>query len=107
MRESLSSLASHTRFAVPVGVIGGFLLGAREGVLTLHANAFVQPAQYFFPYLTIPILMWVVLGLGLVLFSTAIHTMTRRNAKPSQVLRINTALLALTEGKPPMNASKA
>ena len=54
------------RLALSVALVGGTLLGAREGLLTLNANSFVQPGQYFFAYLAVPILLWMALG-GLLL----------------------------------------
>src|SRR5581483_10294018 len=48
--------------AVPTGLVVGALFGVREGLLTLDANAFVQPGQYFFVYLAGAILVSMTLG---------------------------------------------
>jgi len=58
-------LTAPLQVALTVGATGGFVLGCREALLTLDANAFVQPGQYLFAYLAVPILAWV--GLGVVL----------------------------------------
>lgn len=63
----MTGLTAQLRLALSVGVVGGFALGCREALLTLEANAFVQPGQYFFLYLTIPILAWMALGALLLL----------------------------------------
>ncbi len=53
--------------ALAAGLVGGFLFGARESLLGVAANAFVQPGQYFFDYLTVPFLMCMTLGALVVL----------------------------------------
>jgi arylsulfatase A-like enzyme len=54
-------LAAELRLALGIGLVGGLVLGGREALVTLTANAFVQPDQYLFAYLTVPVL----LGMGL------------------------------------------
>ncbi len=55
------------RLALSVGVVGGLVLGCREALLTLQANAFAQPGQYFYLYLTVPIVAWMLLGVAVLL----------------------------------------
>jgi arylsulfatase A-like enzyme len=52
--------------AVAVAIVGGFVLGLREALLTTQASAFAQPGQYLLLFLTVPIVSWVVLALLLV-----------------------------------------
>ena len=55
----MARLARHLRLALSVGLVGGFLLGCREALLSLEANAVVQPGDYLFVYAAVPILIWV------------------------------------------------
>ena len=55
-------MSSHLRLAFSVGVVGGFALGAREALVALHDNSFVQIGQYFWLYLVTPVLLWMALG---------------------------------------------
>ncbi|HTO56475.1 MAG TPA: hypothetical protein VMJ74_01715, partial [Pseudomonadales bacterium] len=57
-------MSSHLRLAFSVGVVGGFALGAREALVALHDNSFVQIGQYFWLYLVTPVLLW--MGLGVI-----------------------------------------
>ena len=43
--------ARELRLAVGIGLLGGVLLGAREGVVTLAANAFAEADRYAMAYL--------------------------------------------------------
>ena len=56
------------RTLVSFGLVAGTLLGARESLVTLAANAFVQPSQYFLVYVAVPILTWIVLALLVLVF---------------------------------------
>jgi arylsulfatase A-like enzyme len=51
-------LRAHLRLALAVGVVGGLVLGAREALVVLYANAFVQAGQYFWLYAAVPVLAW-------------------------------------------------
>jgi arylsulfatase A-like enzyme len=56
----------HLRLALSVGLVGGFVLGCVEALVTIEANAFAQPGQYFWLYLSVPILTG--MGLGALFF---------------------------------------
>src|SRR5258706_6166197 len=55
------------RSAASVALVGGFLLGCREALLVLYADAFAQPGQYLWLYLAVPILAWIALASALLL----------------------------------------
>jgi arylsulfatase A-like enzyme len=61
----VARLILQLRVALSVGAVGGLLLGSREALLALQANAFVQPGQYFWLYLAVPVLAWIALGIVL------------------------------------------
>ncbi|MFQ5667728.1 MAG: sulfatase [Candidatus Binatia bacterium] len=63
----MKRLAVESRLALSVALVGGGLFGCREALLALQANAFVQPQQYFFVYLAVPVLAWMVLAIALLL----------------------------------------
>ncbi len=58
----MSRSAAHLRFAVSVGLVAGVVLGCREAILTLFADAATQEAQYFYLFAAAPVLAWVVLA---------------------------------------------
>ncbi len=59
------TVAERLRLAGTVGVVGGFVFGAREALVAAQANAFVQPGQYLALYLSVPMLAWMVLAVAL------------------------------------------
>ena len=59
--------ARELRLAVGIGLLGGVLLGAREGVVTLAANAFAEADRYAMAYLVAPVAVWCLLGPALML----------------------------------------
>jgi arylsulfatase A-like enzyme len=59
--------AAQLGLSASVGVVGGLLLGVREALLTLDGNAFVQPGQYFWTYVAVPIVAFVLLAVGAML----------------------------------------
>ena len=69
---------SQLRLALSVGLVGGFVLGCREGIISLQANAAVQPDQYLFGYLADPIVAWMVLGPLLLMPFAAVLAVVRR-----------------------------
>jgi arylsulfatase A-like enzyme len=73
----MQGLSAQVRVAVSVGLVGGFVLGCREALLSLHANAAIQPDQYLLVYLAAPILAWLALGplllTPLAVLRTALH----------------------------------
>ncbi len=73
---------THVGRALRVGVVGGFVLGCGEALRTLRANAAIQPGQYFWVYLSVPILAWMALGALLMLLSGAAVAAARRSGEP-------------------------
>ncbi len=43
-------LSAEIRVALSVGVVGGFVLGCREALLSVEANAFIEPERYLLLY---------------------------------------------------------
>ncbi len=58
----MRGLPVQLRVAVSAGLVGGFIFGCREALLSVQANAAIQPDQYLLVYLAVPILAWLVLG---------------------------------------------
>jgi arylsulfatase A-like enzyme len=85
------------RHALSVGLVGGFVLGAREALLTLQANAFVQPGQYLWGYLATPVLAWMVLAVVLLLPVGIAVAFVRRGVH-AEGLEIYAATLAFAGG---------
>jgi hypothetical protein len=69
---------SSLRLALSVGLVGGFVLGCREGIISLQANAAVQPDQHLFGYLADPILAWMVLASLLLMLCATVLAVLRR-----------------------------
>ena len=84
--------------ALSVGVVGGFVLGVRESLLTLEANAFVQPAQYFFAYVAVPVLAWMALGPFLLAPAAVIRRMFRRTPEAGASLGFYWRVFGLAGG---------
>lgn len=78
----MARVTEHAGLALRVAVVGGLLLGTREGLLTFEANAFVQPGQYLFVYLAVPILAWIGLSMALLLPLAAIVGGRARHSAP-------------------------
>jgi arylsulfatase A-like enzyme len=58
----MARVITQLRLALSVGSVGGFVLGCREALVSLQANAAVQPEDYLLVNLSVPILAWIVLG---------------------------------------------
>lgn len=58
--------------------MGGVVLGSREALVTLEANAFVQPTQYFGAYVAVPILACMLLGVLLMVLCAVAVAVLRR-----------------------------
>jgi arylsulfatase A-like enzyme len=71
-------LSVSLRRALSVGVVGGVVLGIHEGLSTLQANAYAQPGQYTWLYLTTPVLLWVILATALLLPCALLATSHRK-----------------------------
>jgi arylsulfatase A-like enzyme len=80
----VSALSVELRRAGAVGLVGGSVLGMREALVTLEANAFVQPTQYLAAYVAVPILGGMLLG-TLLLVPVALAVALR--ARPSGGVR--------------------
>jgi arylsulfatase A-like enzyme len=94
----MTRAAAHVRFAIGVGVVGGAIFGMREGLLTVDANDFVQPGQYFALYVGMPILACMLLG-ALLLFPCGVVSAVLRGAKdPATALPLYLAVLGLGGG---------
>ncbi len=76
----MTSLIAHVRLALCVGLVGGLVFGCREGLLTVQANSAIQPGQYLFAYITVPILAWLLLGPLLLMPLALLLTAMRRPA---------------------------
>ena len=94
MRDSMTQFHGHLRLAVCTGLVGGFVFGIREGLLAVYANAFVQPGQYFFVYLAVPILAGVVLGTLVLLPFGAAVAAVRGPSQPREHLWLYAAAIA-------------
>src|SRR5262249_39817406 len=70
------------RLALAVGMVGGVLLGVREGVATFASNAFADPAQHGVAYLVVPVAIWFVLGPVILLPVAAIGRLAGRSGVP-------------------------
>jgi arylsulfatase A-like enzyme len=86
--------AAEFRLALAMGLVGGLALGAREALLTLNANAFVQPEQYFFLYLAMPLLTCMALGVLVLLPCSAVFWIARRRMPSRSPLPLYAAVLA-------------
>ncbi len=58
----MSTRSSLLRSTLAVGIIGGVVLGTREGIATFAANAFADPGQHAVSYLVVPVAVWCVLA---------------------------------------------
>jgi arylsulfatase A-like enzyme len=91
----MTRAAAHVRFAIGVGAVGGAIFGMREALLTVAANDFVQPAQYFAPYVAMPILSCMLLG-ALLLLPCGVMVAARGGAQhPATALPFYAAVLVL------------
>jgi arylsulfatase A-like enzyme len=70
------------RLALAVGMVGGILLGVREGLATFAANAFADPGQHGIAYLVVPVAVWFVLGPLVLLPVAAVGRLTGRGGVP-------------------------
>jgi arylsulfatase A-like enzyme len=70
--------------ALHVAVLGGFLFGVRESLLTLQANAFAQPGQYQWLFLAVPLLTWI--GLAMVVLAVLSVTVAPWRRRPDPTL---------------------
>ncbi|MBI4517333.1 MAG: sulfatase [Deltaproteobacteria bacterium] len=77
-----------------VGAVGGLLFGSREGVLMLHANAAIQPGQYFWLYLGVPVLSWMALGVLLAAMGAVVALALRLDPASRAALGVHTGLVA-------------
>jgi hypothetical protein len=91
----MTRLAAEARIAVSVGMVGGAFFGCVEGLLTLRANAFVQAGQYLFVYLTVPVLAWMAVGVGLLLPLALIRVLGRSPGEPQHSIRWYFGVLAV------------
>jgi arylsulfatase A-like enzyme len=88
-------ILAELRLACSVGLVGGALLGTRESLVTVDANAFVQPVQYLSGYLLLPILSWMLLAVLLLApVGLALGLLSKR-AGGERFLPVYSALLAL------------
>lgn len=78
--------AAHVSLAASVGLLAGFVFGAREAALTLLADAAAQEEQYFFLFAATPVLTWLVLGVLLLLPFGLVVAVVRRDTEPRQWL---------------------
>jgi arylsulfatase A-like enzyme len=85
----------HVRLAASVGLVGGFVLGCREAIVSLQANAMVQPGDYLLLYFAAPILCWMVLGTLSVLPVGLAVAQTRRSWAPIEALWLYALVIAL------------
>jgi len=76
-----------------VGIVGGLALGCREALLTLAANAFIQPEQYFSIYVATPVLAWMVLGM-LLMIPCAIAIAAARRVDATRALPLYATIFA-------------
>jgi arylsulfatase A-like enzyme len=74
----LARFIAHLRIALPIGVVGGLIVGLCEGLVVLSRNSFVQPDQYWAVYVAVPTLSWFVMGIVMVSLMTAIVTLATR-----------------------------
>jgi arylsulfatase A-like enzyme len=84
--------------ALSVGLVGGTVFGAREALVTLDTNAFVQPGHYFSVYLAFPILTCMALGVLLLLPAGVAAGLLGRCGGGARSLAIYAALLGLAGG---------
>lgn len=91
----MAGIRVHVRDALLTGAVGGFAFGCREALVTLSANAFVQPGQYALLYVAVPILAWVGLGMALLLPCALLCAALGRPAEPSRSLPLYATILAL------------
>ena len=67
MTSGVARCLAEVRLALSVAAVAGCVLGVREGLLTLEANAFVQPEHYLLAYVGVPILCGLALAALVVL----------------------------------------
>src|SRR5437016_13594232 len=84
--------------ALSVGLVGGFVLGSREALLTLEANAFVEPDRYLLPYIAVPILTCMGLGAALVLPLGLARAILRRKEGTTVSLSLYAGALGFAGG---------
>ncbi len=84
----------HVRLATSVGLTGGFVLGCREAIVSLQANAAVQPGDYLLVYLAVPILCWMGLGTLLLLPVGLAVANWRRSLPPTDALWLYAVVIA-------------
>jgi arylsulfatase A-like enzyme len=90
----VTPLIRHLRLALSVGVVGGFVFGCREALLTLQANAVVQPGHYFFLYLVVPILAWMGIGVVVTLLTGSVAATLAGAREPRSLLGLHAGALA-------------
>jgi arylsulfatase A-like enzyme len=89
-----AAVRAQLRLAASVGLIGGFVLGCREALVSLQANAAVQPGDYLLVYLSVPILAWITLGPVVLLPAGIVLTIRGRDPERRAALALYAAALA-------------
>jgi arylsulfatase A-like enzyme len=90
----MARFAAQLRVASSVGLIGGFVLGCREALVSLQANAAVQPGDYLLVYLSVPILAWITLGPVVLLPVAIVLAIQGRTPERRGALELYAAALA-------------
>src|SRR5205814_9207029 len=95
---TMTRLSTELDLALSVVLVGGAVFGVREALVTLEANAFVQPGQYFAVYLAASILVSVALGVIVLLPVAAARALCARTAAPRHALPVYAARSAFGPG---------
>ena len=80
--------------AASVALVGGALLGGREALVALPANAVAQPQEYILVYLAMPILSWAALALLALVPVALLLAALRRPANSHDRFAIYVGILA-------------
>jgi arylsulfatase A-like enzyme len=95
---SLRRFGVELRRAASVALVGGVVLGCREALVTLPANAVVQPEDYLLVYLATPILSWVVSALLALVPPALLIAALQRPSSPVHRFSIYAGVLAFAGG---------